>query len=211
MSTEATSKTLAGLEMALNRAIQASPSALADCEAMANRRIGVDVTDLELSVQIIPVPGGVQLVSGTPEHADVRFEGTSWALLRAALGGGEARRGIGIDGDVALGERFEGLLGKIRPDAEEALSRVVGDELAHAARAGLEGLVGRLRGAAETLGRDLGEYLQYETGDLPTPDEVSEFLAEVDRLRDDVARLEARVRRLERDGSGPDRKGSGQG
>jgi len=209
VSSEAASKTLASLEMAITRAIQASPSALADCEAMANRCIRVDVTDLGLTVQIVPVPGGVQLVSGEPEHADVRVEGTSWALTRAALGGSEARRGIGIDGDVTLGQRFERLLGKIRPDAEEALSRVVGDELAHAARAGLEGLAGRLRGGAETLGRDLGEYLQYETGDLPTPDEVPEFLAEVDRVRDDVARLEARVRRLERDDSG--RKGSGEG
>lgn len=209
MTTEATGKTLAALEMAFNRAIHGSPSALADCEAMANRCIRVDLTDLALTVSVVPVPGGVQLLAGEPEHADVRFEGTSWALMRAALADDGSRRGVTIDGDFDLGERFQGLLRKIRPDAEEALSRLVGDELAHAARAGLAGLADRLRGAAETLGRDLGEYFQYETGDLPTPDEVSDFLAEVDRLRDDVARLEARVRRLDRDRGGSEGPGEG--
>jgi ubiquinone biosynthesis protein UbiJ len=41
------------------------------------------------------------------------------------------------------------------------------------------------------------EYLQEEGRDLPTPTEVEEFLADVDRLRDDAERLEARLARLE--------------
>ncbi|MGA9470724.1 MAG: sterol-binding protein, partial [Candidatus Macondimonas sp.] len=48
-----------------------------------------------------------------------------------------------------------------------------------------------------SLGQDASEYLRYETELLPDRSEVTAWVDEVDRLRDDVARLAARVERLQ--------------
>ncbi|HEV2213569.1 MAG TPA: sterol-binding protein, partial [Gammaproteobacteria bacterium] len=52
------------------------------------------------------------------------------------------------------------------------------------------------RDAANRLSKDLAEYLQYESRDLPPRHEVDDFLTGVDRLRDDAERLAARLQRL---------------
>jgi ubiquinone biosynthesis protein UbiJ len=52
------------------------------------------------------------------------------------------------------------------------------------------------RDARRTFGSNIREYLQEESGDLPSRYEVQRFTRQVDSLRDDVARLEARLNRL---------------
>jgi ubiquinone biosynthesis protein UbiJ len=51
--------------------------------------------------------------------------------------------------------------------------------------------------AASTFTQNLSEYLQEEGRDVPSRTEADEFIADVDRLRDDVDRIEARIVMLE--------------
>ena len=51
-------------------------------------------------------------------------------------------------------------------------------------------------GARETIHENIREYLQEESGTLPSRYEVERFTRKVDALRDDVERLEARLNRL---------------
>jgi len=44
----------------------------------------------------------------------------------------------------------------------------------------------------------MGEYLTEESRDLPARPEVEDWIAQVDRLREDADRLEARLALLER-------------
>jgi ubiquinone biosynthesis protein UbiJ len=62
------------------------------------------------------------------------------------------------------------------------------------ARAG-ERWAGRSRNIAA---ENLREYLQEEAAVVPSRQELDDFLAAVDTVRDDVERLAARVERLER-------------
>ena len=48
-----------------------------------------------------------------------------------------------------------------------------------------------------TLARDVAEYLQQESRDLPTQAEIEPLLNGIDNFRDDVARLQARVARVQ--------------
>ncbi|MGB5165181.1 MAG: hypothetical protein WBN61_07990, partial [Woeseiaceae bacterium] len=57
--------------------------------------------------------------------------------------------------------------------------------------------VGRwARAARSTMGANVREYLQEESGDVPSRYEVEKFTTQVSVLRDDVARVEARINRL---------------
>ena len=48
----------------------------------------------------------------------------------------------------------------------------------------------------KTLGKDIAEYLQEETGDLPRREEVAQFINDVDELRDAVERTAARASKV---------------
>jgi ubiquinone biosynthesis protein UbiJ len=53
------------------------------------------------------------------------------------------------------------------------------------------------RQAADSLARNVGEYLQEEGRDVPARAELEHFLDAVDHLRDDVDRADARLKLLE--------------
>ena len=72
---------------------------------------------------------------------------------------------------------------------------MLGDVAAHQIGNLLRGSFVWGKQVAATLGQDTAEYLQEEKQELPRPDEVNAFLAEVDILRGDVDRLAARVAR----------------
>jgi ubiquinone biosynthesis protein UbiJ len=95
------------------------------------------------------------------------------------------------------GRAFKSLLDNLDIDWEEQLSRVVGDVAAHQVGNVVRSAMAWGKQALDTLGRDAAEYFQEESEDLVRPAEVSEFLDQVDVLRDDAERLAARVNRLE--------------
>jgi ubiquinone biosynthesis protein UbiJ len=49
---------------------------------------------------------------------------------------------------------------------------------------------------ADTLGKDLAEYMHEESRMLPQQAEINDFLSAIDEFRSDVDRVEARIKRL---------------
>jgi ubiquinone biosynthesis protein UbiJ len=190
---------LAGLEITINRYLSLDAETLSRLAALSGKVIAVELRGLGVTLHMAPHGGGIQLLGDYRGAPDTVISGAPWSLARAGYGGDRGALFAGeveIRGDVALGQRFEAILRGIDIDWEEQLSRLVGDVAAHQ--------VGRLvrdtaawgAKSADTLGRDVSEYLQEESRHLPQRDEVDAFLAAVDVLRNDVERLEARVKRL---------------
>ncbi len=129
-------------------------------------------------------------------EADIEVRVPAASLLSAALQEGDAPpRGMQINGDAETAQIFSRLLKQADLDWEELLSRYTGDAAARQLGNLARGLRAWGRDAAGRLGRDLAEYLQYESRDLPPRREMESFLTGVDRLRDDAERLEARLKR----------------
>jgi ubiquinone biosynthesis protein UbiJ len=103
-----------------------------------------------------------------------------------------------IVGDGQFAEAISFLFTHLRWDAEEDLSKVVGDVAAHRlASFGRD--VAKVPGrVAESVSRSVAAYLREESGTVPSRTEVEAFNQAIDTLRDDVARLEKRLDRLER-------------
>lgn len=114
-----------------------------------------------------------------------------------ALQGQEAvMRAARIEGSAEFAEALGFVIRNLRWDAEEDLSKLVGDIAAHRMVADSREFAAWHRQAARNFAENLAEYFTEEQPLIARQTDVAEFSAQVDRLRDDVARLEKRVLRL---------------
>ncbi|MEM6512531.1 MAG: SCP2 sterol-binding domain-containing protein [Pseudomonadota bacterium] len=183
----------------LNRSIQDSLTAQELCGELNGHIVGIAVRDTSLAVHFV-FDDAITLLSDAPRDADARIVGSIPGLARLAASGDPdaIRRGdIQLEGDIATIQTFQKLLAYAKPDPEEELSRVIGDQAANQL-GNLARSVGAWgRDARDTMAGNLKEYLQEESGDVPSRYEAERFGKAVSKLRDDVDRLEARLERLE--------------
>ena len=185
-----------GVELALNASIEGSSGARADLKRLTGKVVALHLEGLPLKLWFLPQAERLTVAADYHGEADIEVRVPAASLLSAALQEGDAPpRGMQINGDAETAQVFARLLKQADLDWEELLSRYTGDVVAHQIGNFARGLHAWGRYAAGRLGRDLAEYLQYESRDLPPRREMEAFLSGVDRLRDDAERLEARLKR----------------
>jgi ubiquinone biosynthesis protein UbiJ len=110
----------------------------------------------------------------------------------AWLTSSDARFIPGGEGAVLAKELAE-TLGKMRWDAEEDLSRVLGDIAAHRLVSTATDVLEWHRNAAETIAKSWAEHWQEESPLLAQPGQVHAFIKEVGELHDRVEQLEQKI------------------
>jgi ubiquinone biosynthesis protein UbiJ len=194
-------------ETALNGLLRLDPEFLEALEPLQDRIVAVELAGLEQTLFLKLGVEGVSLLNrdeveaiGEDRLADVTFEGSPPALLGmvAAMRRGDAafRDDVRISGDLSLLEAMKTAFQRLDIDLEELLSRFVGDIAAHEIGRGARAFWAWGQKTSKALAADIGEYLVEELRVSPSPLELEDFAADVDRLRDDVERLEKRVARL---------------
>lgn len=183
----------------MNRRIQATTPARKLCAELDGRVFAVRVRDTGLAAYFVVESSQMLLATGVDAEPDVILCGSLLAL--AGLPGEDGEKlirdgSVELSGDAVLAQQFRKLLRYGRPDLEEELSHLVGDAAAHNIGNLARGLEGWVRGAGETLSKNVSEYLQEERRTLPGRVEVEAFGEKVVALRDDVARFEARLRNV---------------
>ena len=103
-----------------------------------------------------------------------------------------------IIGDTGLAQRFQQIIRNLEIDWEEHLSHWFGDTTAHKLVRILTQTSELLKETHRTISMDISEYLRYEKDMLPDREEVEEYIAAVDVLRNDVERLQLRIARLQK-------------
>jgi ubiquinone biosynthesis accessory factor UbiJ len=192
---------LTPLEALLNRNIAASAAARSLCKRLDAKVLAVHVEGLPLSIYFRSQGTSMTLDTQHEGEANATLTGTPLSFLRlvgpspeAAFRGGTVQ----IQGDAEVAQTFSELLKQARPDVEEELSRVIGDVAAHQVGNVARSALSFARRASDTLRQNVAEYLQEESRDLPSRTEADEFIAGVDKLRDDAERCEARLSLLEK-------------
>lgn len=116
--------------------------------------------------------------------------------LLALQGKDAVMRAARIEGSAEFAEALGFVIRNLRWDAEEDLSKVVGDIAAHRIVGGTREFAAWQQQAAQNLAENLAEYFTEEQPLIARRTDIADFSADIDRLRDDVARLEKRVQRL---------------
>ena len=98
-------------------------------------------------------------------------------------------RGVEIEGDAELVHELTLLMKKFRIDWEELIAKAVGDRVAQQVGSHFRALGDYGADASQRFQSSAIEYLQEELRLLPPHEEVQDFMADVDELRDRVERL----------------------
>jgi ubiquinone biosynthesis protein UbiJ len=193
---------VASLEQALNRYLALDPEGACRLEALSGKVILIEIAGFGTRLYLIPGPRRIQLYADYDAEADCTLRGTPIALARMGMVQHKERelfsREVEIEGDAELAQAFGELIAELDVDWEEQLARIIGDAAAHRVGSGLRAAGRWGRRSADTLAKDLKEYLEEEARLIPSGYELRELLDAVDKLRDDVERMDARVDRLKR-------------
>ncbi len=103
---------------------------------------------------------------------------------------------VQIEGDADFANTISQLSDSLRWEAEEDLSRLIGDAAAVRVAGGVRAAVETAVSTQKKLAENVAEYFLDEKPLLVRPRMVDDFASEVARLRDDVERLSKRIEKL---------------
>jgi ubiquinone biosynthesis protein UbiJ len=130
------------------------------------------------------------------EEADVTVELPAQTPLLALQGVDRALAQARVTGNAEFATALSFVFRHLRWDAEEDLSRLVGDIAARRLVSKAQGLLSWQAQAADRLARNVSEFLIEEAALAVPGGQVHDFSRDVAELREEVARLERRLGRL---------------
>jgi ubiquinone biosynthesis protein UbiJ len=191
------------VENLINRGIEQSAEAAKLCAELDGRMMSVIVSmqplRIPLKLRTTAIDGKICISGRGDNEVDVELTATLIELSRMMFSDSQLPLrdgGVRIHGDTEIAEQFRRLFLLSRPNLEEELGDLVGDEAAsQIARA-----FTRFRSfAVDTLddfADDISIYLKEDGSPLPERSETETFFRNVDELSNDLARIDARVSRI---------------
>lgn len=184
------------LSAALNHLLEAEPALRARLAPFAGEVL--ELRDSPLPALRLAVAEGGRLAPAPLSAAPSLTVTLAPGALAAALKGEEhLLRSVEISGNARLASEVMFLLRHLRWDAEEDLSRLIGDVAAHRVVGLARELAILHREAASRIAEALVEYALEERPILVSRRGMEALALQTARLRDDLERLEKRLRRLE--------------
>jgi ubiquinone biosynthesis protein UbiJ len=148
------------------------------------------------SVMMTVTAGGEAAEAAQGAAPDVTVRLTPGIMLRIAARDASAWGDVKVEGDAEFAAAINHVVRNLRWDAEEDLSRVVGDIAAHRLAETGRKLDHWGRQGADNLARSFAEYWTEERPLIAGRADIEQFNREVDALRDAVARLEKRIEQI---------------
>jgi ubiquinone biosynthesis protein UbiJ len=157
-------------------------------------RVEVDPASLILTVG----PDGVLATADEAAQPDATARLSVLTLMRLASGDDAARAAVQLSGDTAFAAVVAGVLRELHWDAEEDLSKLIGDIAAHRLVQAGRSFSAWQREAALNLAQGAAEFWTEEQPLLASQQSTEQWANAVDEMRDAAERLEKRIERLAR-------------
>ncbi len=179
---------------ALNHLLRRASWARDKLKPYAGKVVRFDAAPFAATLEIL-ASGEVAASSAGPATT---FKLTPALAMRIAAADASAWREVETGGDLSLAREILGIAQNLRWDAEEDLSRVFGDIIAHRLAGAGRAFARWQRDSADSLARQAAAYWTEERPLIASRPLLEQFGRDVDTLRDDVARLEKRLEQMER-------------
>ena len=177
----------------LNHLLKQHPTVRSQLTAHAGRRVKLVLSPASV-LAVVLEDGYLGETGGEPEAVVAIGLGSA---AMAVAGKAVAPSSLTLTGDGELGLAMARILGGLKWDAGEDLSRLVGDAAAWRVETTLRRLFGIKGEIAWRLAQSYAEHLREETPLLARRESVDSFNTSVDTVRDAVERAEKRLARIE--------------
>ena len=177
----------------LNHLLKQHPTVRSQLTAHAGRRVKLVLSPAS-ALAVVLEDGYLGETGGEPEAVVAIGLGSA---AMAVAGKAVAPSSLTLTGDGELGLAMARILGGLKWDAGEDLSRLVGDAAAWRVETTLRRLFGIKGEIAWRLAQSYAEHLREETPLLARRESVDSFNTSVDTVRDAVERAEKRLARIE--------------
>ena len=213
MNTPSLSNLLVPFEALINRCIAQDVRLAEGIAGLSGKILQLDVTAPTASILVNFYPTSVVLAftsesekvtSGSPSgelfQPDGRISGSALAMIGLLTEKNQSRSlvnpAIQISGDSEFVQSVYRLFLDMEIDWQEPLSRLIGDVPTHSLENLLNSLNDFTRGTANSIKRNVDEYLHEESRMVPPRSQVETFDQDLDALRLRLDRLQARIQKL---------------
>ncbi len=179
----------------INHLLRGAPWALEKLADHAGKTVALKFGPIPLRFAV--ELSGELSVAGLEREADVTIDVSPSLLMRAMTQGRAAFNDAAISGDTGLAQALAYIAQHLQWDYEEDLSKVVGDIAAHRIGSTARGVGTWAKESVDSVLKMSKDFWTEERPTLAKSQQVAEFVASVDDLRDAVARLEKRIELLE--------------
>ena len=179
---------------AVNHVLKSAPLAMERLAKHAGRTAAFHVGPMTAAFTVQTTGEVATAVEGAARDLDVRI--SPFLLPRLAAREDAAFREIEMRGDMELAQEISFLARNLTWDAEEDLSKVVGDIAAHRIVSTARAFIGWSADAGVRMAQGAAEYWTEEAPLIATRVKVDTFVNGVAELRDAVERLEKRIGKL---------------
>ena len=192
---------LAAAEIGSNHLLALDDQVMNACSELQGRCIAIEVSDLGFTLYCHPGNWGIRLSRNPPaREVDACISGRVMALINLATLEDKIstsmQERVSFQGDVALAQKLQKIIGSLDIDWEEALSRHTGDLLAHQIHLRVRKAATLLQQTADSLLQNSSDYLREEARLTPTRVEFDRFAAEATELKHRVDYCQARLQHL---------------
>jgi ubiquinone biosynthesis accessory factor UbiJ len=180
---------------ALNHLLQGQPWARERLRSFAGKRILFRLAPLPVLVLRI-LDSGLVEAAAADGATDLTVTAKPAALPHLLARDESALAQVELSGPVDLASTVQLLFRELSWDAEEDLSKLVGDVLAHRVAGAARDFVSWQKDAAIRLSQNLAEYLTEERPVLVAGADWVSFRRSLDILNEDCTRLERRIEQI---------------
>ena len=182
--------------LAVNRLTGAAPLSRERLSRYAGKTVAFRVGPLPVALTVQTTGEVLAAAEGVPRDLEVRI--SPFLLPRLAAHDEAAYRDVETLGDVEFAGEVAFLAKHLRWDAEEDLSKVVGDAAAHRLVSAARAAADWGKDASGRVAAGAAEYWTEEDPLIASRVKVEDFIAGVSELRDAVERLDKRIERIEK-------------
>lgn len=179
----------------INHLLAQSPK---DLQKLAQHRGKIALIDAGIAIrlQVDDLGYVINAEEGLPAQVTIKIKPANIPLVLGNME--QATSYVTIEGDADFANVISQLTQNLRWDAEDDLSKIVGDLPAVKIVSGVQKVTTSAKATAKKLAENTAEFLTEEKQVLVNPAMVNAFSKDVVKLRDDIERLTKRIERLEK-------------
>ncbi len=185
------------ISRAIAKTIEYDPKSKLKLKTMTGKVVNVIILPIEYHIPLAIHEDRIEVLSTVPKQVDTTISGKPTSLFAMSQNQHiPGLDGVSINGDATVGQFIADFLKQLEPDWEEALADVFGDTAGYRLSETFKAAKSIGSNVFNTFLNNSKEYLLYENQALVRPEEMEQFLDDVDDLKSDTARLEQRINNL---------------